>query len=523
MVQRLNIRRAASVAGRLIASVCSNRRGGVTVPFALALAPLTMLSVAAVDFNRGVTARAELQDALDAAALSVGRSNATDPAAVQQLGVAALSANLRLPADTTLLADRTEFNLVGTEIHARARAQVKPLITSMFTGEKLNVAVVTHVRRGGEKLEIALVLDNTGSMSGSKLSLLKTAANNFVDTMAQASAQAIDTDTVKISLVPFSATVNVGSTYTNGTWLDQNGASPINDEIFTKASGTQHANRLSLFASMHQTWGGCVESRKMPYDIQDTAPTTATPATLFTPYFAPDESSASSSFKNDYMDNDGNTDRSWKVRQGAINKYGHSIDHTGATGMGYKFGPNSGCELAPVVRLTKDFASLKTAINGMAAVGDTNIPMGLVWGWHTLSPQAPFADGVAYGQAHRKKIVILMTDGQNANAVANNSNSSYYSGIGYIWQNRIGISGGTAGQRQTALDSRLTALCNNMKAPGKDIIIYTVRVEVNDSNYGVLRDCASQPGNFYDVASASDLNNVFQAIAASIQNLRLAK
>jgi Flp pilus assembly protein TadG len=505
---------------RLLNAFCGDRRGNVVVPFALALAPITMLSVAAVDFNRGVNARADLQDALDAAALSVGRSTATDPAAVQSIGKAALLANLHLPPDTALNGDPV-FTLEGTEVHAKARAKVTPLISSMFMGDKLNISVRSVVRRGGDKLEIALVLDNTGSMSGSKLSLLKTAANNFIDTMQTAASQSIETDTVKIALVPFSATVNVGSTYKNETWIDQNGVSPINNQIFTTATGTQQANRLALFTAMGQSWGGCVESRQAPYDIQETAPSVNTPATLFTPYFAPDESSASSTFKNSYLDNDGNTNTNYKVRQGAINKYAHSLDHTGATGMGYKFGPNSGCELAPVMRLTKNFSALKAGVNSMTAVGDTNIPMGLVWGWHALSPQAPFADGGAYGQAKRKKIVILMTDGQNANAVANNSNASYYSGIGYIWQNRIGITGGTAAQRQTALDNRLTALCNNMKAPGVDIIIYTVRVDVDDQNFGVLKGCASSPGKFYEVENAADLNNVFQSIASSIQNLRL--
>ncbi|TGS36362.1 hypothetical protein EN827_32280, partial [Mesorhizobium sp. M1D.F.Ca.ET.184.01.1.1] len=37
------------------------------------------------------------------------------------------------------------------------------------------------------------------------------------------------------------------------------------------------------------SWSGCVESRPYPYNIQDTAASTSTPATLFVPMFAPDE------------------------------------------------------------------------------------------------------------------------------------------------------------------------------------------------------------------------------------------
>jgi hypothetical protein len=46
--------------------------------------------------------------------------------------------------------------------------------------------------------------------------------------------------------------------------------------------------------------------------------------------------------------------------------------------------------LAPLQRLSTNSA-VKTTINNMVAVGDTNIPFGLMWGWHVLSPAA--ADG----------------------------------------------------------------------------------------------------------------------------------
>ena len=36
-------------------------------------------------------------------------------------------------------------------------------------------------------------------------------------------------------------------------------------------------------------------------------------------------------------------------------------------------------------------AEVKAKLNSMVAVGDTNIPMGLMWGWHTILPNAPFS------------------------------------------------------------------------------------------------------------------------------------
>ena len=493
----------------------------MALPFALTAVPLTFMSIAAVDFHRATMVKTGLQDGLDAATLTVGRSTATSASAVQTLGASALAANLAAYPNTHLVS--STFTLNGSVIEASAQVTVTPLVADVFSGSDLHVTATSNVVRAANNLEIALVLDNTGSMAGSKISLLKTAATNFVNTLSAAAARSTDPNAVKIALVPFSQTVNVGSGYKTATWIDQTGASPINDQPFSS-----HVNRFTLLNQMGQTWGGCVESRQAPYDIQETAPSTGTPATLFTPYFAPDEPGSSSSsttwnnmtWYNSYL-NDVTTSNSWSVREGYVAKYNtHTFIHTGTNAVGYQYGPNAGCSLQPVMRLTTNWNNLKTAINGMTAVGDTNIPMGMVWGWHALSPNAPFADGVPYSTPKTSKIVVMMTDGQNQNTSNSNSNASYYSGIGYIWQNRLGITSGTNAQRQTALDGRLTALCTNMKAAG--VIIYTVRVEVNDNQYAVLQNCASSPDKFYDVQNATDLNAVFDTIAGAIQNLRIS-
>ncbi len=164
----------------------------------------------------------------------------------------------------------------------------------------------------------------------------------------------------------------------------------------------------------------------------------------------------------------------------------------------------------------------KTAIGNMVASGDTNIVIGLAWGWNTLSPGYPFRDGIAYGTKDYTKIVILMTDGQQQNLDVGTYNDSVYSGIGYIWQNRIGVgNGSTTAQRTVALDNRLTTLCANMKK--KNILIYTVRVEVTDGSADVLRNCASDPSMFYEVSNSSALTDTFRAIGVSINQLTISK
>jgi hypothetical protein len=463
-----------------------------------------------------------LQDSLDAAALAVGRSTITDPTQIQALGSSVLAADLKQYPNTQL--QSASFTLDGQTVQAAAQVSVTPIVANVFGGNNLTVTANSQVVRSMNKLEIALVLDNTGSMAGQKITLLKQAATNFVNVLAHAAAQSTDPDAVKIGLVPFTMTVNVGSAYQSANWIDQNGASPINDEIFST-----HANRFTLFQQMGVNWAGCVEQRQSPYDVQDTPPNPNTPATLFTPFFAPDEPGSSGTstswngmtWYNNYLA-DGTTSTVWNVRQGLVAKYNTHTLRTGTNpSTGYQYGPNAGCTVQPLKRLTNSWTALNTAINAMTTGGDTNIPMGLMWGWHVLSPNAPFGDGVAYNTPRTTKIVVMMTDGQNENTPNTNGNQSFYSGSGYIWQNRLGITGGTQAQRQAVLDARETSVCANMKAQG--IIIYTIRIDVTDNNYGVIQACASTPDQFYNVVDVTQLYATFDTIAASIEKLRISQ
>jgi hypothetical protein len=116
--------------------------------------------------------------------------------------------------------------------------------------------------------------------------------------------------------------------------------------------------------------------------------------------------------------------------------------------------------------------------------------------------------------------VVLLTDGLNQNTVNGNTNASFYSGDGYSWQSRVaGLNTSSQSARTTALDSRMTALCNNMKA--QNILIYTVRIDVTGSAPTALQACATS-GHFFDVPNVPDLPGVFANIAGDIAQLRIA-
>jgi Flp pilus assembly protein TadG len=515
-----------------------DRSGNVAMMLALAIVPLSLAAMGAVDLTRGITAKVELQDALDAAALAAGRTNSTDSAVLQSVGQRILTQNLAGESDFTVTSSSFTLGTNNT-IVASVQASFSPSVGGLVGSATMTLSASTEVIRANDLLEIALVLDNTGSMANSlsggssKISYLRGAAANFVDTMSAAAAQSTTPNSVKISLVPFANTVKVGSSYSSASFIDTGAASPINDEIFTKTGpgDTQHANRFTLFSQLRTSWGGCVESRKAPYDIQDTAPDSFTPATLFTPFFAPDEADGVRG-ANDYV-NEPHKDAfgrslSWWERQGNLTKYTTTPTAT----LDSSTGPNAGCTMQQIQRLSTDYGTLKAAISAMAASGDTNIPLGLVWGWHTLSPVGPFADGVPYLTAKHKKIVVLMTDGENT-MTANSaiSDNSYYSGNGYVWQGRVLQSNGTpltdinsdAATRTAAMDDRLSKLCTNMKAASVGIEIYAIGVGVTSSSRSLLQSCASGSDHYFDVTAGSDLNATFQSIANQIAQLHLSK
>ena len=504
-----------------------DNRGNVAIVAALAMGPICVAGLGATDLARGTNAKSQLQDALDAATLAAARSSATTDAELTVAGNRILKQNLALSDDFKLVSSSFKTGPNGTVVSS-ASLNVSTFIAGMLNDGVMAIDAETEVVRTSVKVEISLVLDTTGSMSeGTKLKDMKAAAKNFVTKMEDASKKSVEANTVRIALVPFSNTVRVDeAVYRNSSWVDQSGASPINDEIFTTASGVQKANRFTLFSTLGVTWRGCLEMRKPPYDVEEAAPTLGTPATLYTPFFAVDEpdnktAGYSSDYQNDYV-SDGTNSTNWRIRQGMITKYGGSKKGT----MSTTFGPNRGCGLARMRRLSTDFAALRSDIDALNADGNTNIPIGMAWGWNTVSPLGPFADGVAYGTPKYKKIVILMTDGENTIAQRDTPNDGTYAGTGYVWQGRVLKSndqplpiGSTEEQRTAALDYRLSKLCTNMKA--KQIEIFTIRVVEGSST--LLQNCATNRDHFYNVTDSTTLTAVFQSIAGQISALRLSK
>lgn len=191
-------------------------RGNVAMIFGLSLPVLILMTVGGVDIHRASTVRVNLQDALDAAALAAARSSYTDNADINRVGLAALQANLAAYPNVTLLTADTSFVLNSDQVVvANARANVKTLVANIFLppygqfmDDYLPVGAHSEVNRSSKNLEVALVLDVTGSMDGQKLTDLKSAADDLIDMVVQPLQTPYYS---KMSIVPYSVGVNLGS------------------------------------------------------------------------------------------------------------------------------------------------------------------------------------------------------------------------------------------------------------------------------------------------------------------------
>jgi hypothetical protein len=202
-----------------------------------------------------------------AAALAAARSTYTADADIQRVGMAALRANLAAYPEVTLLTAGTTFRLTDEKIVvADARANVKTLVANIFLppygqfmDDYLPVGAHSEVNRSARNVEVALVLDTTGSMAGQRIIDLRAAAKELVDIVVQ------DQQTPwysKVAVVPYSMAVNVDS-YAASARGDIRGSTNVTNATWTTGpvkdiSGATKARPVVITSSNHGFQNGDV-------------------------------------------------------------------------------------------------------------------------------------------------------------------------------------------------------------------------------------------------------------------------
>ncbi len=619
-----------------------NRRdGNVAIMTGLLFGLVAMAAGGATDVSSAYNYRADLQSVADRAALFGARDNERDESEIEEFALNLLAPNYTRNTHTVVI-DKTED---GIEVRIDGNSPNKFL--GLFGMDDLTVNVdarAANIAGLVENIEVALVLDTTESMVDD-MDDLRQAALDLVETLYEAGND--DEERVKISVVPYAGTVNIGKDAPMA-WMDAGGGSkwhaesiegvrvkyceapppdpttsttpttstpPSSTPSCTKVCGcpgkvacggggdgaslellnglryastpileriaalmtptAAHAashnyptpgaaecpwrtpeqiNNFDLFDAVPNTdWMGCVEVRPEPFDVTDTPPG-SDPNTQFVPFFWYDDADNYDStmpWLNNYLDDDIGLEieapaklDTWETAmRSSIYKYdGYTvstkIDESGSNIIG----PNRGCP-APLLPLTTERDEIMDKIAGLThrEGGGTAIPVGLAWGWRTLSPGAPFTEGVAYDEPETKKIILLLTDG--ANAVLKRGEDSdgvpidedvygdmtaygYASSFGKGWLSRHYIDPesdpGTPyfEQIRNYLDARTRTVCENIKNADDEnpIEIFTVLIGDHDSRTeALLSDCAtSEVTHYHNAAQITQLSEAFGEVAGEI-------
>jgi Flp pilus assembly protein TadG len=470
-----------------------DRRGNYAMIGAVASIPLVGAMALAVDFSEWTRQKQSLLNSLDAAGIATARhfmSGATEAeskAYAEQFFRANIGSARQY--ETTLKATIPTVANPRDDVELTATIKYKPIIYPKFRsligltgGDTIDFSATSRVKVQNT-LEVALVLDNSGSMdeygtgsSKKRITVLKEAAAALVTSLAGRAAVMKKVDApVKFALVPFAASVNVGPDYDDAEWMDTDGISPVHHENFNwpvtiatnkeikwqdgawrkigsawpAAERTTIFTRFSLYQDLKRykyssgtttdpaaTWQGCVEARPDPYNSNGAPAVQSDPASLIVPMFAPDE--------HDSLTYNGYTyrsDNNWwtditskgsysgaqnKTAQRDMKKYFTPAPYGSSSVSGLNIGPNNNCTTSPITPLTDvstqagvDF--IKTKINLMAPLGGTDVPEGMAWGWHLVSSAPPFTDGRSETENGNDKVVIVLTDGQNTYYPANYS------------------------------------------------------------------------------------------------------
>ncbi|PLX38114.1 MAG: hypothetical protein C0606_07725 [Hyphomicrobiales bacterium] len=520
-----NTRRVA--ARRQVLRFGKDTGGGIAIIAALLLLPIMLFIGIAVDLSMAYGKRTHIQDAADTASLAVVKEIGTlDDDALLALAKKIMTANLPAGQGYTI----TAFNVTRDPAKIEITAQIDHPTSFLQLAhiDTIDVGVFSEAVIDSSTLEIALVLDNSGSMSGARIDSLKEAANDFVNRLFLGASTSSN---IKIGIVPFTSMVNVGPNNKGARWLDMKAENPLHDEGFPKGT-----NRWDLYDMLkNASWTGCVEARKHPYDVNDVAPYSVKNKdpfaagvdadALWVPTFAPDEPDSTRYYQNSYVsdskfipwwmrrdDDDGIDSELSKY----LNSYVSFFDAGGTTS-----GPGFLCDAQPLTPLTNVKSTLTASISKMRAYGGTNMHQGVAWGWRVLSPSEPFTEGVSYETDDNAKILVLMSDGANHHNGMPVDEMSMYSPYNYTKYGRLGAPSSNTQVIINQMNARTKSVCTNAKNAGIKVITIAFNIE-DKKALQLLEHCASSKEMAYTVETTSQLEAKFEEIAKDLQKMRIA-
>lgn len=272
-----------------------NESGQFALMTTIAMVPLLGGLALAIDYTEITRQRQNAVNALDAAGIATARaaiSGKTD-AELDAYARAFFKANLSAvdPADATLTVVLPKNNVGGGTLKMSVDLKYQPYFYSGFvnmvyntdnTDVRVNFSAHTEIMLKNT-LEVALVLDNSGSMkdtaagsSKSRMALLKEASKSLLDIIAVQAGQMKQVDKpVQFSLVPFAASVNIGPDKKTAAWMDKTGISPVHHENFdwSTMAAADSTKKVEMSGGVYYRrgtgWGAQKDTIVTRFDLYD--------------------------------------------------------------------------------------------------------------------------------------------------------------------------------------------------------------------------------------------------------------
>ena len=226
------------------------------------------------------------------------------------------------------------------------------------------------------------------------------------------------------------------------------GLVPFSHHVYTSLPG-----EYVIGGTPGETWTGCTYDRKAPHNVTHNTPN-----------------------RHDDDTKWGNTHSKEK------------FDEDGCRGY-----PRNSLYVQPLTTNTK---SIQSQLDRMTPYSWTNIALGMSFGWHLLSPNAPYTEGTSYSDKETLKAIVLLTDGAQT---------------AYSW-------GPNNRQSKRNGERNLETICQSINALNDDpdepdILIMTVAFDLDDEGtVNRLRNCATREKDFYRAEDNAQLSAAFEAI-----------
>ncbi|WP_027145143.1 pilus assembly protein [Mesorhizobium sp. WSM3626] len=339
-----------------------DRGGNFAVLFGFAASVLALVAGFSVNVTQLYNAKSSLQGVIDAAVTSTARdltTGAIKEADANKSVQAFLDANATagiLQAGQVIL-DRLIVDKIAKTVQVDAHVDVALFFPIFGTDDARRVTASTTSLYSDKTIEVAMMLDVTGSMAGQKIKDLRTAAANAVDSFL--GTQDPNKPRVRLSIVPYANSVNTGQLAASSVYVEANASQR------KQAPGNASAQP----ASASPRPDNCATERKGTDQYSDAGP-------------------GSSMVNRDYL----------------LSSFAANTN-------------TAACPAAALVPLTADVATLKNVIKNLVASGGTAGHIGVQWTWYMLSESWGSVLNASQRPAKLDpkkvgKYAILMTDGE---------------------------------------------------------------------------------------------------------------